>query len=234
MKNPLISFVVLLLSSALSVWPGTASAVASSVQSHADIRDTVSTFVRAQTQAMPGKVSIQVSDIDKRISLPACPVLEAFLPPGAQLNGNVSVGVRCASKHSWSLFIPVSIKNSVNMLTLNKTLRQGHSIRAEDLGILSSESLQSGTLSEPAQAIGKIMKYGVSSGQILRSDMLRAPYAVTQGQSVNLQVRGSGFRVSTQGYALGNAAEGEPISARSASGQIVSGVVKGGAIEISP
>jgi len=234
MKNPLISFVVLIFSIAVSVWPGAASAVASSLQSHADIRDTVSAFVRAQTQAMPGKVSIQVSDIDKRISLPACPVLEAFLPPGAQLSGNVSVGVRCASKHSWSLFVPVNIKNSVNMLTLNKTLRQGHIVRAEDIGILSSESLQAGTLSEPAQAIGKVMKFGVSSGQILRSDMLRAPYAITQGQSVNLQVRGSGFRVSAQGMALGNAAEGEPISARSASGQIVSGVVKGGAIEIIP
>ncbi len=234
MKNPLISFVVVLLLTALTIWPGTASAVASSVQSHADIRDTVSAFVRAQTQAMPGKVSIHISDIDKRISLPACPVLEAFLQPGSQLNGNVSVGVRCASKYSWSLFVQVNIKNSVNMLTLNKTLRQGHVVRAEDIGILSSESLQTGTLSEPAQAIGKIMKFGVSSGQILRSDMLRAPYAVTQGQSVNLQVRGSGFRVSAQAHALGNAAEGEAVSARSASGQIVSGVVKGGVVEINP
>jgi len=234
MKNRLTSLISLLFSASLFIWSGSAPALASNVQNHALIRDTVTAFVRAQTQSLPGKVSIQVNDIDRRISLPACPTLEAFLPPGSQLNGNVSVGVRCGSKYSWSLFVQVNIKSSVNILTLNKTLRQGQILRAEDIGIISSETLQAGTFSEPAQAIGKIMKYGVASGQILRGDMLRAPYSVTQGQTVNLQVRGSGFRVSAQGHALSNAAEGESISARSVSGQIVSGIVRGGVIEITP
>ena len=234
MKNPLISLLALLALSALSAWSGAAPAVTNALQSHAEIRDTVTAYVRAQTQALPGKVNIQVSELDRRISLPACPSLEAFLPPGSQLSGNVSVGVRCNSKYSWSLFIPVSIKNSMNVLTLNKMLRQGQAVKAEDISFLSSESLQAGTYSDSSQVIGKIMKFGVAAGQILRSDMLRAPYAVTQGQSVHLQVRGSGFKVSAEGQALSNAAEGEAVSARSASGQIVSGIVKGGIIEINP
>ena len=212
---------------ALPAWAGTQ-------QSHAEIRDTVAAFVRTQTQAIPGKVAIQVADIDHRTVLPACPALEAFLPAGSQLNGNGTVGVRCIKKYNWSLFVQVNVKISINLLTARNTLLQGQTVRAEDLATISSDTLQTGTLTDPAQAAGKIMKYGIAAGQILRQDMLRAPYTVKQGQTVHLQVKGAGFRVSAEGQALNNAAEGETTAARTASGQIVNGVVKGGAIEISP
>jgi flagella basal body P-ring formation protein FlgA len=234
MKTSIISLLSVITLAALPVWAGAVPASTNTVQSHAEIRDTVAAFARAQTLAIPGKATIQVADIDPRITLPACPALEAFLAAGVQLNGNSSVGVRCVKKHSWSMFVQVNVKISVNMLTLNKTLQQGQTLRDEDIGILSSESLQSGTLTDPAQAVGKIMKYGVGAGQILRHDMLRAPYTVKQGQSVSLQVLGSGFKVRTEGQALSNAAEGDTTTARTASGQIVSGVVKGGALEVSP
>lgn len=207
---------------------------AAALQSHARIRDTAADFARAQTRAIPGKVTIQVAELDRRLNLPACPALEAFLAPGVLLNGNSSVGVRCTSKHAWSIFVPVSVKISVNMLTANRTLQQGQTLRAEDIGSLSSESLQAGTLADPAQAIGKVMKYGVGAGQILRHDMLRAPYTVKQGQSVQMKVLGSGFKISAEGKAMSNAAEGDTTTARAASGQIVSGVVRGGTLEISP
>lgn len=228
MQKSLISLITLIALSTLPAWASAANAA----QSHAAIRDTVAAFVRTQTQAIPGKVTFQIAEIDRRISLPACAELEAFLPPGAQLNGNSSVGVRCNGNQGWSLFVQVNVKISIGMLTANKMLQQGQTVRAEDLGSLASESLQAGTLTDPAQAIGKIMKYGVAAGQILRQDMLRAPYSIRQGQTVQLLVKGSGFRVSAEGKALHNAAEGETTSARTASGQIINGLVHRGAIEI--
>jgi flagella basal body P-ring formation protein FlgA len=224
MKKSLIAMLALL---AFPAW-------SAPMQSHAEIRNTVMAFVRSQTQAMPGKVAIQVADIDPRTSLPACPALEAFLAAGSQLNGTTSVGVRCVKKYNWSLFVQVNVKHTINMLTLNKTLLQGQTVQAGDLAVLSSDTLQSGTLTDISQAAGKVMKYGVSAGQILRQDMLRAPYTIKQGQNVQIQVLGAGFRVSTEGQALSNAAEGDTTGARMASGQIVNGVVKGGAIEVKP
>ena len=234
MKNLLLSLIILFAMSGLHAYAVAAPVTDKATQSHAEIRDTVTTFLRTQTQGIPGKVTLHVADIDRRISLPACATLEAFLPEGAQLNGNSSVGVRCTSKAAWSLFVPVSVKISVSMLTAGKTLQQGQTLRAEDIGSLNSETLQPGTLTDPAQAIGKIMKYSIVSGQILRLDMLRAPYSIKQGQTVQLKVLGSGYSVSTEGQALSNAAEGEKTSARTASGQIVSGTVRAGAIEVSP
>lgn len=211
---------------------GSPAASAAPPQSHAEIRDTVLAFVRAQTQGLPGKVSINIEDLDKRIVLPACHGLEAFLPPGAQLNGNSSVGVRCNGKKSWTVFMQVTVKISVNLLTFNKTLQQGQIVRAEDLGSLSSDTLQAGTLTDSSQAIGKVMKFGVGKGQLLRQDMLRAPYTVIQGQTVQLLAIGQGFTIRSEGQAMSNAAEGETATARTSSGQKVSGVVKGGAIEV--
>ena len=199
---------------------------------HERIHASVNSFVRAQTQALPGKVSFQITDIDKRISLPACTSLEAFLPPGTVLNGNTSVGVRCNSKQNWSIFVQVYVKISMSMLTLKHTLQAGQTVHPEDIASLSSESVPTGTLTDPAQAVGKIMKYSVGSGQILRYDMVRAPYSVKVGESVQLQVKGSGFSVSSEGQALGNAADGEKTSARTASGQIISGIAHSGSIEI--
>jgi len=234
MQMQIVSFFTYIALSVAPAWASTASPSASATQSHAAIRNTVEAFVRTQTQAIPGKVNIQVADIDGRIILPSCPEIEAFLPPGAQLNGNSSVGVRCNRQPGWSLFVQVNVKISISILIAKKMLQQGQTLRAEDLGSLPSESLQTGTLTDPAQAIGKIMKFGVAGGQILRQDMLRLPYSIKQGQTVKLLVVGAGFRVSAEGQALNNAAEGETTSARTASGQIVNGLVKGGSLEINP
>lgn len=225
MKRTLIPLLMLLCL-------GSPAALAGKPQSHAEIRDTALAFVHAQTQALPGKVSIRVDEMDKRIVLPACRTLEAFLPAGAHLNGNSSVGVRCTGQKGWSVFVPVSVQISVSLLTTNKTLQQGQIIRSEDLGSLSSETLQAGTLTDPAMAIGKVMKFGVGKGQLLRQNMLRDPYTVIQGQAVTLLATGRGFQIRSEGQALNNAAEGQTASARTASGQKVSGVVRGGFIEI--
>lgn len=205
---------------------------AASLQSHAAIRDAVQAFVLEQTRALPGKTSIQVGQIDPRTQLPACAKLEAFLPPGTHLSGNTNIGVRCNGKQPWSIFVQVSLKTTVNILVLKNSVLANQTLAAHDIGTLPGESLPAGVLTDPAQAIGKVMKYGVSAGQILRQDMIRAPYTVKTGQTVQLRVKGSGYSVSSEGQALGNAAEGESTTARTASGQIVSGVARGGALEI--
>lgn len=208
------------------------SASATTPQNHVEIRDTVFAFVRTQTQGLPGKVSIQVEELDKRIILPACTSLEAFLPAGARLNGNSSVGVRCNAKKGWSVFVPVTVRISVSLLTASNTLQQGQIVRAEDLAGLSSETLQADALTDPARAIGKVMKFGIGKGQLLRQNMLRDPYTVTQGQTVQLLVEGQGFSIRSEGQALISAAEGQTASVRTTSGQKVTGVVKNGIIEI--
>ena len=202
------------------------SAGAAASQNHAEILQAVETFVRAQTLTLPGTVAIQVGAIDTRIKVPPCPDMEAFLPPGGRLFGNSTVGVRCTNPGKWTLFVPVQIKVSANMLVANRPLQQGQIVRAEDIGSQSGELAQAAILTDPAEAIGKVLKFSLGAGQVLKQDMLRVPFAVTQGQTVKIQVEGEGFAVHADGQALNNAAEDQNVQVRTYSGQVISGVAK--------
>jgi len=214
----------------------TMSAWAVPQQSHSEIRKTIAAFVHEQTLTLPGQVTITVNEIDQRISLPVCPALEAFLPPGGRLLGNSTVGIRCTSDmKQWTLFVPVQIKVSVSLLVANSSLQQGHVLRAEDIGGQKSELLQTGIFTDPLQAIGKVLKYSVRAGQVLKQDILRAPYAVKQGQTVQIKVEKQGFKVYADGQALNNAAEGQMVKVKTSSSQVVSGIVQSdGAVNIMP
>lgn len=221
------TLLTLLLLSMPAVW------AAPAVQSHAEIRLKVSEFVQEQTQSMQGKISVKVDEIDPNITLPACPGFEAFLPPGTQLIGKTNVGVRC--KTNWTLFVPVQIKVTLTMLTASHPLQQGQLLTAADISSQNGEISQPGILTDPNQAIGKILRFSLGAGQILKQDMLRAPWSVTQGQSVKLQVKMEGLSISSEGKALNNAAEGQSVQVRTASGQVVSGIAGAeGVVEVRP
>lgn len=213
-------------------------------QDHAQIRNTVAGFVQEQTAALPGKVAYQVGEIDRRIVLSRCANLEAFLPAGSQLIGKTSVGVRCnAPAHSerhgrtsgWSIFVPVQVRISLDLLTSARQLRRGHTLQEQDLATQTMEISRLGGLTDPTQVIGKVLRYGIAAGHVLREDMLRQPYSVTQGQVVPLAVQGDGFSIRSEGVALNNAAEGQSVQVRVGSGRVVGGVARAdGMVEIAP
>ena len=229
MKNFHTLFFPILLLVAPPTWAG-------EQQNHAEIRAVVEAFVRTQTSALPGRATIKVGEIDRRIVLPACQELEVFLPPGGQLLGNGTVGVRCpAGKKSWKLFVPVHVTVITNMLITGKPLQQGQVLHAEDIASQSGELAQTGILTDLGQAVGKILKYSIGAGQVLKQDMLRAPYAVTQGQTVQLRVEGTGFRIHSEGQALNNAEKGQTVRVRTSSDQVVSGTARlDGVVEVRP
>lgn len=197
---------------------------AAAQESHVAINEAIKAFVTAETRALPGKVTIKINDIDQHVTRPACPRLEVFLPAGSRLFGNSTVGVRCTGKEEWTLFVPVAIRVAADQLIVNKPLKQGDSIRAEDISIQNGELTESDILTDPAQAVGKIAKIGIGAGQVLKRDMLRAPYVILQGQNVQLVAGGQGFSVRTEGQALNNAAKGESVQVKTESGQRITGV----------
>jgi len=57
--------------------------------------------------------------------------------------------------------------------------------------------------------------------------------AIRQGQQVMLVAQGAGFKVSSEGTAMGNAATGQVVSVKTRSGQIIKGIAKGeGVVEV--
>ncbi|MEQ1814209.1 MAG: flagellar basal body P-ring formation chaperone FlgA [Candidatus Nitrotoga sp.] len=209
--------------------------VVSAAQDHAQIRNVAAAFVQQQTAALPGRATYKISELDRRITLSDCVRLEAFFPAGSPAIGKTSVGVRCTEKNGWSVFVPVQISVSVNLLVSARQLPLGHTLQKEDFASQTTEMTRTGGLMDPEQALGKVLRHGITAGQVLREDMLRLPYSVMQGQTVQLAVQGGGFNIRSTGIALGNASEGQAVQIRTPSGRVIRGVAGiGGMVEIEP
>lgn len=211
------------------------TAFAIAQQDHAVLITTVATFVKTQTSAMPGKVKFDVNEIDHRIVLQSCKKIEAYLPTGSQLIGRTSIGVRCNEPNGWHIFIPVQITISRDLIVSAKPLTLGQVVHKEDIARLTTDATQNIGMTDDSQVIGKVLRYSIASGYILRQDMLREPFSVKQGQVVRLLVQGSGFSLSSSGVALNNAAEGNTVQIRTTSGRVISGIAgEEGAVRITP
>jgi len=231
LMRKLISIGCLLLHGmAASAAPTTAT------QDHAQIKNAASSFIEQQCATLSGKATYKVNEIDRRIALPACSTrLEAFLPAGSQLIGRTAIGVRCIEKDGWSIFVPVQVKISVNLLVSARQLPQGHILLEQDLASQTTETSQTEGLTDPRQALGKVLRYGIAAGQVLRENMLRLPYSVKQGQIVPLVVQSEGFSIRSEGAALGNAGDGQTVQVRSGSGRVIGGVARAnGVVEVGP
>jgi flagella basal body P-ring formation protein FlgA len=204
-------------------------------QSHERIRETALAYAQAQTAALPGKVTIRIGEIDQRTTLRACPALEAFQPTGAAMLGRTTIGVRCNEKPGWSVFIQAEIRINTTLLVASRPLAQNSVLGEGDLTLQNGELGQPGLLTDPAQALGKTLKVGIGAGQVLRQDMLRTPFVVLQNQTVDVLVHGEGYTVRASGQALANAADGQSLQVRMASGQVVRGNARAdGTVEVRP
>ncbi len=200
------------------------------------VRKVVEQFLRIQTAGLPGQVSIDASALDARANLAACAAPEAFMPPGSRAWGRTTVGVRCAVPVAWTVYIPATVKVVADYLTTAAPLAQGqivaphHVIKAR--GDLTQ--LPTGILTDASQAVGRALAMSLPAGAPLRHDALRAQAAIRQGQTVRLSAAGAGFRISAEAKALNNAAEGQVAQARTASGEVVSGIARSdGVIEVT-
>lgn len=204
------------------------TAPADPVQGPTAIYKAVEDYVRVQSTGLPGEVTVTVGTLDSRLALPACTALAAFMPAGARLWGNTSVGVRCASPVAWQIYVPVKVRVIGNYVASGRPLAPGQTLGAADLVVLSGDltQLPAGITTDPAQAVGKTLASPLAAGQPLRLELLRAPLVIQQGQSVKLVSEGSGFHVSAEGRALTNAAEGQVAQVRTPSGQTVSGIAR--------
>jgi flagella basal body P-ring formation protein FlgA len=197
----------------------------------------IESYTRAQTTDFPGRVLISIGAIDPRLRLPRCKQATPFVPPGSKLWGNSTVGIRCQEPSPWTIYVPVTVSVMVGVVMTAHPLPRGHLLTASDLVTTDGDltQLPAGTLTDTAPALGKLLAVSVSSRTALRIDMLRAPLAVVQGQKVRLVVQGGSFKVSSEGTAVSSASIGQPVSVRTASGRVVSGIARGqGLVELTP
>lgn len=198
------------------------------------VRKAVDGFLRGQMLSLPGKASYQIDAINAQ-ALPPCQQFSVTATPGTRPWGRSSVSVRCIDGANWNLLVPVRIQVVGNFLVTARGIAPGQVIGPGDLIVQTGDlgDLPGGVLTDTTQAIGQIARSTLPAGRTLTGDLLRAPNVVQQGQNVRVVSHGSGFHVSNEGRALGNATAGQVVQVRLANGQVVSGVADtGGVVKI--
>lgn len=200
------------------------------------LREQVSQFLQVQTAGLPGKVTLSVGAVDPRLNLPACPAPQAFLAPGARAWGKTTVGLRCTAPSAWTIYIQASVAVLADYIASAVPLAQGQAIEAGQLLSMQGDlaALPAGIATDMAQVVGRSANVSLPAGTPLRLDTLRSKQVVQQGQLVRMVSSGSGFRVSAEAKAIGNASEGQVVQVRTQAGQQISGVARaGGVVEVA-
>jgi flagellar basal body P-ring formation protein FlgA len=201
-----------------------------------ELRTTVEQFLKTQAAGLPGKVNVVVNQVDPRTSLAVCTSPEPFLPTGSRAWGKTSVGVRCTAPTKWTIYLKARVKVTGEYLATTLPLAQGHVITAKDVVKMQGDlaSMPPGVITDPGQAIGQKVSMSIALGAPIIKDLLRSQQVIQSGQTVRLLSLGSGFRITTEGRALGSANEGQIIQTRTSSGQTVSGIARmGGIVEVT-
>ena len=194
----------------------------------ARLRQLATSHVAQLMAGMPGEIRIEADLPRSAAKLPRCEAPEAFIPEGARLAGNITVGIRCHAPVNWTTYIRANISVTTTYMVAAAPLKPGQTLTADVLetrrGDLSR--LAQDVITQPELAIGKVMTTGLVAGAPIRGGMLRAPQIVSQGQGIQLMVSGKGFSISSEGRALNNASMGQVVQVRTASGQVISGIVR--------
>lgn len=223
------TFVALLI-----MLPGT-NGFAGEWQSLDDITATVEQFVHLKSADNTNEISVTATRPDPRLHLGKCEKLETWLPSGNKLWGRASVGVRCRAPVSWSIYVPVTVRVSGNALVAVRPIARGQTVEAQDVQSLLRDltSYPGGVLTSPDQVAGKTAAATIQTGEVLRPEVLRSSPVVRQGQQVILVAQGAGFKVSSEGTAMSNATNGQVVSVKTRSGQIIKGIAKSeGVVEV--
>jgi flagella basal body P-ring formation protein FlgA len=200
------------------------------------LRAVVEQFLQTQTAGLPGDVTVKVGAIDARTALAACPAPEAFLQPGARAWGKTTVGVRCTAPSNWTIFVQAQVNVQAEYVAAALPLAQGQPIEQSQLVLVKGDiaAMPNGIITDMTQAIGRTPTVSLAAGTPLRLDTLRSRPVVQQGQAVRLVSNGSGFSVSAEGKAIGNAGDGQIVQVRTPSGTVVSGTARaGGMVEVA-
>lgn len=217
------------------------SAFSDEIQSHNAIKSTAEIFIMSQLDSnlIGGMdVEITISRLDPRLKLRQCQrPLEPFLPPGANLSGNTSIGVRCEDYKPWSLYVSAKITKYTDVYVATRYLPRGAKIKKSDI-ILKRNNISNlpiGYITDLDNILGKVLRRSLPHNKVVSPNALIEPVLVQRGQKVTIIAQNTVVKVHMKGKALKNGSEGEVIRVQNLSSKrIIEGkVMSAGVVDVN-
>jgi len=176
------------------------------------------------------RIEVAVGQLDPRLRLAPCQVIEPYLPPGVRLWGKARIGLRCkAGPTPWNVYLPVTVKVFGRALVVPAGAAAGAVLSETDLAEAEVDLAEDHTaaLVDPGRAIGRTLAQNLKPGQTLRQTHLKSRQWFVAGETVRVIASGPGFALESEGQALSNGIEGQPARVRTENGRVLTGLPSG-------
>jgi flagella basal body P-ring formation protein FlgA len=98
------------------------------------VQSAAEAFVRTRLPASQAKQFVSASKLDPRLRVAQCDQpLETFQQSTTTRGERVTVGVRCTSANTWTLYVPVSVEVEIPVLVLRRALARRARVEATDV-----------------------------------------------------------------------------------------------------
>ncbi len=224
----------------LSLCAGAAHAQDGALQSWPELRLQAERYLHdlATRDDAAIRAQVEIGPVDPRLRLPRCKQPVLFLPAGARLHGNGSLGVRCEDMtQPWTIYLTYRISLQGPALVTRWPLAARQMIKAADLVLkeIAYDAPPGDYLRDVALVEGAMTARPIPAGQALTADRLVRSQSVRAGQRVKVWLAGSGFEVTQEGVALNGAQPGETVRVRTDSGKLLQGqATADGRVQIKP
>src|SRR5688500_156222 len=217
----------LLLLVLCSLFATTTFAVTQSID---DVQAAAEAFVRARLPESHMKQFVTAAKLDSRLRVESCDQpLQTFEQSATSLGERVTVGVRCASANTWTLYVPVSVEVEMPVLVLRRALARR--ARVAMIDVEPQTRRVPGTaatfLQDTASLQGHRLRRSLPAGTALTVDMLVPDLVVRRGQQVTLIAASGPVEIRAQGHALTEGGVAERVRVQNISSINVVDVVVG-------
>lgn len=186
--------------------------------------------VRSLLPESKAKHYVTAQRLDSRLRLAACTAkLEAFIANNATVSARSTVGVRCPSQNTWTVYVPVNVEVETPILVLLRPLARRAAVEPADVELQTRRlpGVASSFISDPGRLPGLRLKRALPAGTALTADVLVPDVLVRRGQQVTLIAMSGTIEIRAQGQALGEGGANERIRVQNVSSmKIVEGVVE--------
>ncbi|WP_294912712.1 flagellar basal body P-ring formation chaperone FlgA [Tatumella sp. UBA2305] len=155
---------------------------------------------------------------------PDCTQPVFSLPGNSQRWGRMTVSASCGQRRN---FLQIELQVTGQYYVSSQTISRGSLVSRNMLSVQSGrlDKLPARSLLVPETLLPAIALQSVPPGKVIISSLFRKPWRVKSGDNVQVELSGEGFRASSSGTALNNAAAGGEVKVRTENGRIVSAVV---------
>ncbi len=177
----------------------------------------------------PNNASIKVFPPETELNLSPCNKLDISVPGGpSSINGNIRVGVKCLQTNGWTIFLSANVQQKKTYFLAKRQIPYGEILKADDLVAAQDfpDNIPMDAVFDLRQAVGRGVVEIVGANTPILTRHFSNQSVISNGQAVKVLVQGSGFKIMSDGKALGNASVGQFVKIKLNSGQVVTAIAK--------